>query len=138
MFRVRLFAGTSIDGPDGPVAGAALQRHRIALVALLATAPNRTLSRDKLVAYLWPESDDQRARHLLRSALHALRQVLGDDAILASGDELRINADLISSDVGEFLDAIDRQDYAVLGNRPAISKTRKLILVARAALGKIL
>ena len=38
----------------------------------------------------------------------------------------------------EILNAIERQHYAVLGRRPAISKTRKLALVARAALGKLL
>jgi squalene synthase HpnC len=37
----------------------------------------------------------------------------------------------------EILNAIKRQNYAVLGRRPAISKTRKLALVARAALGKL-
>jgi squalene synthase HpnC len=37
----------------------------------------------------------------------------------------------------EILNAIERQNYAVLGRRPAISKTRKLVLVARAALGKL-
>ena len=36
----------------------------------------------------------------------------------------------------EILHAIERQDYAVLGRRPTISKTRKLALVACAALGK--
>ena len=35
------------------------------------------------------------------------------------------------------LNAIAKQDYAVLGNRPAISKSRKLALVARAAMGKV-
>ena len=33
--------------------------------------------------------------------------------------------------------AIAKQNFAVLGNRPAISKPRKLALVARAALGKL-
>jgi phytoene/squalene synthetase len=36
------------------------------------------------------------------------------------------------------LNAIERQDYAVLGHRPEISKPKKLALVARAALGKLL
>ncbi len=38
----------------------------------------------------------------------------------------------------EILNAIERQRFAVLGRRPVISKTRKLALVARAALGKLL
>jgi len=36
------------------------------------------------------------------------------------------------------LNAIERQGYAVLGQRPAISKSRKLALVARAALGSLI
>ena len=51
--------------------------------------------------------------------------------------ELAIDLDLFSRGGQEILKAIEKQNYAVLGNRPAISKPRKLALVARAALGKI-
>jgi squalene synthase HpnC len=51
--------------------------------------------------------------------------------------ELAIDLDLFSRGGQEILKAIERQHYAVLGNRPAISKTRKLVLVARAAIGKL-
>ena len=50
---------------------------------------------------------------------------------------LAIDIELFSRGGREILNAIDRQDYAVLGKRPAISKTRKLALVARAALGRL-
>jgi squalene synthase HpnC len=52
--------------------------------------------------------------------------------------ELAIDIELFSRGGQEILKAIERQNYAVLGRRPAISKTRKLALVARAALGKLL
>lgn len=52
--------------------------------------------------------------------------------------ELAIDIELFSRGGEEILNAIERQGYAVLGRRPAISKTRKLALVARAALGKLL
>jgi squalene synthase HpnC len=51
--------------------------------------------------------------------------------------ELAIDLDLFTRGGQEILSAIARQNYAVLGNRPAISKSRKLALVARAAVGKI-
>ena len=51
--------------------------------------------------------------------------------------ELAIDLDLFSRGGMEILNAIEKQNYAVLGNRPAISKPRKLALVARAALAKI-
>jgi squalene synthase HpnC len=52
--------------------------------------------------------------------------------------ELAIDLELFTRGGQEILNAIEKQGYAVLGQRPAISKPRKLILVARAALGKLL
>ena len=51
--------------------------------------------------------------------------------------ELAIDIELFSRGGQEILNAIERQGCAVLGRRPAISKSRKLALVARAALGKL-
>jgi squalene synthase HpnC len=51
---------------------------------------------------------------------------------------LATDIELFSRGGQEILNAIERQDYAVLGRRPAISKARMLALVARAALGKLL
>jgi squalene synthase HpnC len=51
--------------------------------------------------------------------------------------ELAIDLDLFSRGGQEILNAIEKQDYAVLGNRPAISKARQLALVARAATAKL-
>jgi squalene synthase HpnC len=52
--------------------------------------------------------------------------------------ELAIDLELFSRGGQEILNSIERQNFAVLGQRPAISKPRKLALVARAALGKLL
>ena len=52
--------------------------------------------------------------------------------------ELAIDIELFSRGGQEILNAIERQNYAVLGRRPVISKTRKLALVARAALSKLI
>lgn len=51
--------------------------------------------------------------------------------------KLATDIELFSRGGQEILNAIEKQDYAVLGRRPAISKARKLALVARAALGKL-
>ena len=51
--------------------------------------------------------------------------------------ELAIDLDLFSRGGLEILNAIKKQDYAVLGNRPSISRSRKLALVARAAARKL-
>jgi squalene synthase HpnC len=54
------------------------------------------------------------------------------------GRALATDIELFSRGGQEILNAIERQDFAVLGRRPAISKARKLALVARAAVGKLL
>ena len=54
------------------------------------------------------------------------------------GRELAIDLELFSRGGQEILNAIERQDYAVMGNRPVISKGRKLALVARAAMRKLI
>lgn len=51
--------------------------------------------------------------------------------------ELAIDIELFSRGGLEILNAIESQGYAVLGHRPAISRTRKLALVMRAALRRL-
>jgi squalene synthase HpnC len=71
----------------------------------------------------------QRAREWFAQGLPLAAKV---DRALATDIELFSRGGL------EILNAIERQHYAVLGNRPSISKSRKLGLVARVALGKVL
>src|ERR1700734_187252 len=52
--------------------------------------------------------------------------------------ELAVDLELFTRGGQEILNAIERQDFAVLGRRPVISKPRKLALVAQAALRKLL
>jgi squalene synthase HpnC len=52
--------------------------------------------------------------------------------------ELAIDLELFTRGGQEILNAIERQNFAVLGRRPVISKPRKLALVLRAAIGKLL
>ena len=71
----------------------------------------------------------QRAREWFKQGLPLISKV---------SRELAIDIELFSRGGQEILNAIERQAYAVLGNRPAISKSRKLALVARAALHKLI
>jgi len=87
------------------------QRRRLALLALIASGRGKGVSRDKLVSYLSPESSAESARHSLHQLLYYLRQQLGDDAFLGS-DPLRLNPAIITSDVAEFEDAIERGELA--------------------------
>jgi squalene synthase HpnC len=51
--------------------------------------------------------------------------------------ELAIDIELFTRGGQEILNAIEKQNFSVLGRRPVISKPRKLALVARAAWGKL-
>ena len=79
----------------------ASQRHRLAFLALLAVAGERGCTRDKLMAYLWPESPIEAARHGLQQLLYYLRRQAHGDLFLGT-DPVRLNPDAISSDVAEF------------------------------------
>ena len=107
MFCLKLFGGATLVSPEGPMTGRAVQRRRLALAALLAVARERGMSRDKLLAYLWPEADAERARHLLSDSVYRINQALGREAVVAAGDGLRLSAEL-PSDVGQFEDAVAR------------------------------
>ena len=52
--------------------------------------------------------------------------------------ELAIDIELFTRGGQEILNAIEEQDYDVLRSRPSISKSRKLMLVARAGVRKVL
>lgn len=105
MLRLLLLGGATIERGDGSLlTGRAVQRHRVAILALLATAPPGGLSRDKLLGLLWPDSDADRARNLLNVAAYELRKALGEGTIISAGDDLRLDRALLTSDVTE-LDA---------------------------------
>ncbi len=105
-FLLRLFGGASIETPRGPLTGRAVQRRRFGLLAMLASNGLRGVSREKLIAHLWPESDSVAGRHLLSDSVYRINQGLGREAIAAAGSELRFNHDALPSDVAAFESAI--------------------------------
>lgn len=88
--------------------GRVAQRRRVAALALLAMNRRQGLGREKIAAMLWPESDGDRARHLLSDTIYVINRELGGDAITAVADELRINLDRLSCDARAFEDAAER------------------------------
>lgn len=82
----------------------------MALLAVLATSGSRGLSRDKVTALLWPESDADRGRNSLSQVLSSLRRDLGPDDLVLGTAEIRLNADAITSDVEDFEAAVAHRD----------------------------
>jgi DNA-binding SARP family transcriptional activator/Tfp pilus assembly protein PilF len=110
MLHLRTFGGLSLDTDGGPATGAAQQRKTLALLALLAASGQRGMSRDKLIAVLWPETDAERGRGLLKQACYALRRDLHQRDLFLGTIQLRLNAAVISSDVADFAGALDAND----------------------------
>ena len=104
--RIITFGTLSVRGDKGTLAGAAAQPRRLALLALLARAGDRGVTREKLTALVWPDSDDERSRRAITQSIYALRQELGSDDTIVGIKELRLNPDLITSDVAEFSAAL--------------------------------
>src|SRR6185436_15678490 len=84
------------------VAGAAAQPRRLALLAILAAAGTRGVSRDRLIALLWLDTDEEKARKGLNQALYALRQEIGSDDAITGTRDLVLAPELVRSDVAEF------------------------------------
>ena len=105
MFRLATFGGLSLIDDRTP--DIAIPRRRLAVLALLAQAGDRGLTRDKLVAYLWPDSSADAARHSLEQLLYSVRRQYGA-FVFAGTDPLRLNSAVIASDIAEFESALAR------------------------------
>ena len=112
MLRLLTLGGLSLVDDGVQVTGAASQRSRLALLAVLAAAGPAGVSRDKLLALLWPESDNERARHALKQGVYALRRDLGNENAIAGTATLSLDSSVVSSDIHDFDDAIARADDA--------------------------
>jgi DNA-binding SARP family transcriptional activator len=110
MLQLKTFGGLSVEIDGVPATGAAQQRKTLALLALLAAAGRRGLSRDKLIASLWPETDTEHGRGLLKQACYALRRDLHAGDLFLGSIQLRLNPDVISSDVASFASAVEEGD----------------------------
>src|SRR3989337_2456443 len=110
MLHLKTFGGLSVEIDGIPGTGAAKQGKTLALLALLAAAASRGLSRDKLIASLWPETDAGHGRGLLKQACYALRRDLQARDLFLGSIQLRLNPAVISSDVASFACAMEEKD----------------------------
>jgi DNA-binding SARP family transcriptional activator/tetratricopeptide (TPR) repeat protein len=81
----------------------------MALLAVVAAAGKRGVSRDRILGLLWPEAEQEQARHTLSQTLYSLKRDTGRDWIVAA-PELRLDP-AITSDVGDLTDALARGDH---------------------------
>jgi DNA-binding SARP family transcriptional activator len=84
-------------------------RRRLALLARLARSGAKGVSRDDLLALLWPERDFESARHSLDQLLYETRRAIGASPAVG-GATLRLDSAVISCDLTEWDAALRRGD----------------------------
>lgn len=111
-WHVRVLGGVAIErSTENVYAGDRLamllqNRQAMRVIALLAAAGRRGLLRTELLCLLWTEGDGQQAHDELTRLIYWTRRVLGRGAI-EGRDYLRLNEQIVSTDVAEFLRAIE-------------------------------
>jgi TolB-like protein/DNA-binding SARP family transcriptional activator len=110
MLRLHTFGCCFLDRDGSRLDGVSGQRKGLALLAVLAASGARGVSRETLLALLWPESDQERARLSLNQLVHALRQQVRTPDLLDTTAELRLNPAHVTSDVAAFREALHRGD----------------------------
>src|SRR5256885_8785063 len=112
MLVIELLGTLSLRADTGAVPLGAQQKRPLALLAVLALGSKQGLSRQRVESYLWPDSEPDRAGHALNQAVYAIRQSLGDDVILSTAQDLRLNQQVVDVDVWFFDEAIAAKDWA--------------------------
>ena len=105
MLLIRTLGELGVYDGDRSLSGAAQQPRRLAILALLARAGSRGVSRDHVLAMLWPDADEERGRRTLNQALYALRRDLGSEDAIGGTRDLRMEPALVDSDVRLFGEA---------------------------------
>src|SRR5436190_22913635 len=113
MVTLKLLGRLSLADSNGPLTGQITQRRRLAFLAILGASPRATVTRDRLVALLWPDLDAEGARHRLSDSLYVVRRTLGDKAIVTAGDDLRLSEEHVAVDTRAFERALDAGETAL-------------------------
>jgi DNA-binding SARP family transcriptional activator len=109
MLRLVTFGGLVLERRDGS-SPPRVRPQRLAILAILAAAGDRGVSRERLCGLLWADADEPRARHALRQALYALGNEVDVD-VIETDPVLRLDRKLLTADVAEFQAALAAKDW---------------------------
>jgi DNA-binding SARP family transcriptional activator len=100
-FRLTVLGGICVSSDEGLLVDGAVQRRHLALLAVLSVHWKTGISREKLAALLWPESDEPNSRNSLKQALHILRRELGP-SVVSGTTQLCIGLPSLTCDLVDF------------------------------------
>lgn len=123
MLQLRTLGGLGLQTSEGAPVPLDGHRKTLVLLAILATASARGMSREKIICLLWPESDANRAGGALRQMLHNVRKQLQCSDVILGTTDLRLNNDRIRSDLEQFRMLISRGEV-----KEAVGKYGGLLL----------
>jgi DNA-binding SARP family transcriptional activator len=95
-----------VSRDDAEMTPIPVQRRPLAVLALVASAGQLGISRERIGALLWPESDEAHARNNLKQAVFSLRRSLAIDPFAHDTDTLRLDESVLTSDLRTFRDAV--------------------------------
>ena len=102
-------ARLTVDGAAAPPE--LLWRKHLALLVYLARSPRKSRTREHLLGLLWSDRTEALARHSLSEALRVLRRVLGDTAVQADVDQVRLATDRVTLDCDRFAAHAERGEW---------------------------
>src|ERR1043165_6022146 len=103
--ELRTLGSLHLDVPDRTEArNVTAQPKRLMLLVYLALAePRGPKRRDTLLSPLWPDSDQDKGRQVLRQTVYLLRQSLGADSLISpTDDDLVLDTNQVTCDALRF------------------------------------
>lgn len=107
ILHLTTFGGLSLRAEDRALGAAASQRRPLAVLAVLAAAGHAGVSRDRLVALLWPDAEPERGRRAVNQTLYALRRATDHDELVLGTADVRLNPAVVKADTVAFSEALD-------------------------------
>jgi DNA-binding SARP family transcriptional activator/tetratricopeptide (TPR) repeat protein len=109
VYLLTSLGGLALSRPDGTPAVDDSAQRRLVLLALVVEAGPRGLPRDRAIALLWPEADEERGRRSLNQLRYTLRRDLGIDPLVGTLS-LRPDPAVLGSDLADFRAALEAGD----------------------------
>lgn len=104
--RLKTFGALALSQHSGQCVEAKIQKRQLTVLAILAAEGPAGMSRERLLGLLWSGKEQEKARQLLTQNIHAARKALGEQVILEESARLKLNSEILPSDVDDFIASI--------------------------------